>query len=58
MIIYKNCKHILPCGWCELRKMMCTANEPFVIEYHDDKPSVLNCAVECKEESDERDYSR
>lgn len=28
MIYTNSCKYQLPCGWCELRKMMCPNNLP------------------------------
>ena len=49
-----TCKYQLPCGWCELRKMLCTQNGGITITpyWSDGTSGVVNTAVECKEESD------
>ena len=53
MIIYKNCKYMLPCGWCELRERMCPANEPSIAECRKGTSDVINVTVECKGEGDD-----
>ena len=49
-----TCKYQLPCGWCELRKMLCTQNGGITITpyWSDGTSGVVNTAVECKEEND------
>lgn len=29
--IMTSCKYMLPCGYCELKKEMCSLNEPFTV---------------------------
>lgn len=31
LIIEKPCDYMMPCGWCELREMMCPNIQPWTI---------------------------
>lgn len=53
--IMTSCKYMLPCGYCELKKEMCSVNEPFRITPTWTMPmttpiEITTCSVERKEE--------
>lgn len=35
--IMRSCKHRLPCGWCEVRNMMCNSIEVLTYPYNYEK---------------------
>lgn len=57
MIYTNTCKYQLPCGWCELRKMMCpnnlSYNPPYTIT--PTWQNTTDCTVARTEESDGQD---
>ena len=52
--IMATCKYYLPCGYCELKKRICTADNPMTVtptwEIPQAVPTEVTCSAERKEE--------